>query len=171
MSASGIESLNDDIFAQLPELQVLDLSKNYLIEFKVDIIKPLPMLNTLNLKNNSFECNYILPSWMVKLNNYAAENDIRQYETCSVSIQSEKFQRMVAVENEPFQKNGWLYDEEIETIENRTEIRCNKTIPANEVRNIISRHLMNIIELSPLLFVLFLLVFGFAVGKQKKITL
>lgn len=70
------------------------------------------------------------------------------------------------VEEEPLQKNGWLYDEDIEMNENHTIIKCNDATPSNKTENFFIHQLMRVIELSPPLFVLFLVVFGFFVGKK-----
>lgn len=167
MSFSGIESLSNEVFSHLPNLQVLDISKNLLIELKVDVIKPMPALTLLNLKDNSFECNSILPRWARVLKNYTAHNGIKHYENCLIEQHtSKKFERMM-VQEEPLRRNGWLYfEEDIEVNENKTNVPCANVTLARKKDNILVHHIMAVIELSPPLFVLFLLVFGFMMGKK-----
>lgn len=167
LSFSNIESLKPDIFSYLPNLETLDLSKNLLLDFKIDVIKPLSSLRSLNLRENSFECNHPLPNWALMLKNYTAHNNIQHFETCLIETHFQSFQRMM-VEEEPLHKSGWLLDEDFETTEKGRDtnvVNCDDKKVSNETVNIYLHHMMRVFELSPPLAVLFLFVFGFAIGK------
>lgn len=169
LSSCSIESLNSDVFQNLPNLRALYLARNLLIEFGTDNIQPLSLLHTLNLSSNYFECKFPLQSWVVQLKNYTSNHGIRSYGICTEKMRTQKFQRMMMLTEEPPQRNGWIFDEEvemdIEVDKNHTTIKCVNTTSSNRTTDIYLQHLMRVIELSPPLFVLFLFVFGFAVGK------
>lgn len=170
LSSNGIDNFQRNIFDQLPSLELLDLSHNLLLEFKVDVLQPLQKLKLLILKDNSFKCMHDRPpEWLIDLKNFTSNNGIRFQEKCVKIARTEKFLKMV-IEEKPAQKNSWLLEEDSESRifnKNNTFIVCENVtfVPANKTQNIYLQYLMQIIELSPPLFILFLFVFGFAVGK------
>lgn len=178
ISDSHIESLHPGVFEYLPNLEVLDVSNNYLLHLKVDVIKPLTKLTILNAKDNNFKCK---DHSIIQLKNYTTTHSITYEDSCKVkkshNNKQEQFQRMMVEPVAP-QKNSWIYDEEDEKLKIDRYIElCNGTtindhnptkgdINNNSVKTYIP-YLIQIIHLSPEIFLFIAVVFGITLGKRK----
>lgn len=123
-------------------------------------------MQNLNINNNSFDCSLPLGNDIKDLKHYILNKSIKSDEICGMKKRRQKFERLQMTVEDPVQQNGWLYDEDIETDQNDTVVDCKTETPINGTEHVFVRHLVRIIELSPTLFTLFLLVFGFTLGKQ-----
>ncbi|RZB39548.1 toll-like receptor 4, partial [Asbolus verrucosus] len=141
--------------SDLPNLEILDISGNYLINLNVATVAPLKNLNILNAKNNTFSCDEKLRN----LTNYCVQNGIRFQDPCQRNVsESEKFQRIMNMVEPQDEKNSWIYDEE-ENVKNITATteKCNDTRTDKNL-------LQEIVDLSPALSLLIPFIYGIAVG-------
>ncbi|KAJ8938960.1 hypothetical protein NQ318_019416 [Aromia moschata] len=165
ISQCAITSLRPGVLDNVPELQVLDASENFMIDFDIEVIAPLVELDTLIINDNNFDCN---DGSMTAVKNYAREKLISYKDPCPSNQRSglnEKFQRMMVEEPQVPKKNIWIYDEDEETL------RFTKIIEVctdgNQTRNFsgsFNGMLVEVFHLSPILFVLTILVFGILLG-------
>lgn len=141
----------------MPNLEILDLSENYLIQIDSAVIQPLPNLRIFKVNNNTFTCNDL----MKNLAKYCLEKGIGYQNPCAVKNKTdndEKFQKMINMV-QIVEKNSWIYDDDDEEQKLTTIINiCNST--SREDKSL----LMEIINLSPTLSVLIPLIYGIAIG-------
>ncbi|KAJ3622634.1 hypothetical protein MTP99_018926 [Tenebrio molitor] len=151
ISYVGVETMTG-----LPNLEILNLSENYLIQLNVATVQPLSSLSILNINNNSFHCNDALRN----LTDYCSQKGISFEDPCRKKIlESEKFQRMVNMADPEDEKNSWIYDDQ--------EGRNDTTKPAIDQCNIthVDKSLLQeIVDLSPFLSLLIPFIYGIAVG-------
>lgn len=155
ISKCRISYIGYDAFAKIPNLRILDVSENYLIQLDVAVVSPLNMLTELRLNNNSFSCNDVL----VALARYCARRNIKYNDPCRL----EKSQRIVVEMNGTVngeKRNSWIYYENESGDQINNKICGNNTFVGHDNDDL----LMQIIKLSPILFVTITLIYGIAVG-------
>ncbi|CAH1983617.1 unnamed protein product [Acanthoscelides obtectus] len=167
LSKCAIESLHPDVLQYVPNVQVLDISENFLIHLTTDVIQPISHLNTLRTKRNPFRCKDLE---FARLRNYTSKHQIAYDDPCrriGRRREMERFQRMMALEPQVAEKNVWLYEEDDEPVErnNHTEviILCNETRKLFE-GNFFEEFVIEVVTLSPLLSLLVVLIFGITLG-------
>lgn len=156
LSQCKITHITKDTFAQLPNLEKLDVSENFLIHLDKDTIQPMTRLSVLLVQNNSFSCD----TAMTQLADYCLKNDIEFDNPCRIKPSgSNKFERIINIAKSNDDKNSWIYDEEVITDTNLTEIsqNCSSVFTNKSL-------LQEIINLSPTLSIIIPFVYGIAVG-------
>ncbi|XP_044256658.1 chondroadherin-like protein [Tribolium madens] len=158
LSLCRISYISPDSFSQITYLEILDVSENYLIHLYIATFEPLRNLQILNADNNSLACDGVTRN----LAKYCTQKGIRYTDPCtSKVVDSEKFQRMVNLAEPEDEKNSWIYDDGQE-IQNDNQTTTNETcnnVPADK-----KSLLQEIVDLSPVLSILFPFIYGIAVG-------
>ncbi|EFA10960.2 leucine-rich repeat neuronal protein 1 isoform X2 [Tribolium castaneum] len=158
LSLCRISYIGPDSFSQIPNLEVLDVSENYLIHLYIATVEPLTNLQILDAGNNSLSCDGVSKN----LAKYCVQKGIRFKDPCKPTIaDSEKFQRMVNLAEPEDEKNSWIYDDGQEIRHDNqttTNATCNNT-PADK-----KSLLQEIVDLSPVLSILLPFIYGIAVG-------
>ncbi|KAJ8984973.1 hypothetical protein NQ317_007843 [Molorchus minor] len=165
ISLCAITSLQPGVFDFIPNLQVLDISENFLINLDTEVVASLPELNVLLVNDNNFECS---DRRMSIIRDFAQNKGISYKDPCPTSrinAPNEKSQRIMSLEPQVPERNVWIYDDgenelkDIKIIEICTE--------SNETRSYelsVDRIIMKIIELSPIISIVTILLFGILLG-------
>ncbi|KAF5281212.1 hypothetical protein FQR65_LT14827 [Abscondita terminalis] len=123
ISSCSLLYIHESAFNNLPELYTLDLSENYLTQLRVDIIKPCPNLNVINIENNNLSCNNHLEN----LIEYCRDTGIRIADPCDKKKlkKPNEFERIIAIVEERG-RNSWIYEGVVTEISSPTDCNCNQ---------------------------------------------
>ncbi|VEN43189.1 unnamed protein product [Callosobruchus maculatus] len=167
MSYCAIETLHPDVFQYVPNVQILDISENFLIHLETKVIQPMTHLYALKTKGNFFRCK---DPEFARLRSYTSKHHIAYDDPCKGAgrkRKTEHFQRMMSAGPQTEEKNVWIYDEDEEKKQTRnyTEV----IILCNDTRKMYEGHFfenfaMEVFTLSPLLTLLVVLISGMMLG-------
>lgn len=160
----AITGLKPGVFQKLPNLQVLDLSENYLLSLDVEVIAPLTNLNTLLVNDNIFDCRDVK---MIRLKNYTRTMGISYKDPCfkNKKKKTEQFERMMAIGPAVPEKNVWIYDEDEEGMKNIKVVEvCESNNQSVSFNSGTDGVLMEIIGMSPIISIVIIFAFGMFLG-------